>query len=104
MAQDKLERTRARLEGMQARNIELRDQIAARSAEREKIVARHTEAERQLTDQLTRLRAASAAEVTAHDNESTALAKRRAELKEDYGDLKPMFDQLEAATEQPAAE
>lgn len=91
----KLERIGARLAKMQERNDELREQIESRDTSKKKMVADHAEAMRLLKDQQTRLHAVQVAEKTAHDNETNAIQTRRDELKEDYGELKPLYDQLE---------
>ena len=71
-----LTRIAQRLEAMQTKNEELREQLETRGTEKAEMVARHN------------------AEVTAHNAETEALTKRRQELKDDYGELKPVFDAL----------
>ena len=94
MPDKKLERIAQRLEKMQARNDELREQLAARVAEAEQMAVRHADEERRLTDQLMQLRNTQQTERTAYTSETAAIENRRKELKEDYGDLKSAFDQL----------
>ncbi len=97
MPSDKLKRIATRLNAMQARNEELREHLAGRETEKQQMATRHADAERQLTEQLTQLRNSQRAELTAHEAETTAMKTRRKELKEDYGELKPVFDQLNSA-------
>lgn len=89
-----LERIAERLEAMQTKNDELRVQLEGRAEEKVALVAAHADTERTLTEQLTRLRSSNSAELTAHNAETEAMTKRRQELKDDYGDLKPAYDEL----------
>lgn len=80
MADIKLERIAQRLEAMQVKNDELREQLETRAGEKTEMLARH------------------ATEVTAHNVETTAMEKRRKELKDDYGDLFEIVGRIKKST------
>jgi len=94
MPSDKLERIAQRLEAMQAKNEELREQLVARDVKRAEMTALHAQAQQVLQDQLSSLVAHNSLQLATFDAETEAMRARRQELKADYGELQPIFDGL----------
>lgn len=83
---ERLERIDARLAELNARNNELKEQLAGRAAEREDLFNRLT------------------AEMSAFDTETQTIKARRAEVKTDYGLLFETAGQLRKGVEAFEAE
>ena len=101
MPNQDLSRVSDRLEAMNAKNDELREKLAAREAKKVELAGEQNRLQQvlaakiaDLQSQLSALRNSHAIDATAFDAETTAIKRRRDELKADYGVLKPVLDAL----------
>ena len=96
---DRIEKMEARLASMNARNDQLREQLATLEAGKATMLQRHRDAEQAVAQQLATLKATNAAELKSAEAEATAAKARREELKEDYADLYELVGQLKKSAE-----